>query len=288
MLLSSDRKQNKRKINTMSDFTVNPLVVIGVGSSFAFSSLFYHLYQEKKKELTVLKATPLFKPDQHLLQVLKASPHKRLQYVAVEGQVQADGEPLSSRFVPRILGVVQKIAVEEHWKYWNTLTRTWNSRLMNKKESSNTVPFSLISPGAYMTDLYVRVMEPLEASGCFMERVYHKLKHAEEGLVNLALQGLAGEKPVAMEESEELLRVGSTLTGFGEVVLEGGQVMRLQPPQDGRKYILMQTDYRSFIDRHESSASMWKSLSVVTGLTGASLLAGVIYNLFGKQDDNSN
>ncbi|KAG7526953.1 hypothetical protein JOB18_047158 [Solea senegalensis] len=272
----------------MSDFTVNPLVVIGVGSSFAFSSLFYHLYQEKKKELTVLKEAPLFKPDQHLLQVLKASPHKRLQYVAVEGQVQADGEPLSSRFVPRILGVVQKIAVEEHWKYWNTLTRTWNSRLMNKKESSNTVPFSLISPGAYMTDLYVRVMEPLEASGCFMERVYHKLKHAEEGLVNLALQGLAGEKPVAMEESEELLRVGSTLTGFGEVVLEGGQVMRLQPPQDGRKYILMQTDYRSFIDRHESSASMWKSLSVVTGLTGASLLAGVIYNLFGKQDDNSN
>ncbi|XP_019960322.1 mitochondrial ubiquitin ligase activator of nfkb 1-A [Paralichthys olivaceus] len=271
----------------MSDSPVNTLVLIGVGSSFAFSSLFYHLYQEKKKELEKLKEIPLFKPDQHLVHVLKASPHKRLQYVAVEGLVQADAEPLASRFVPRCFGVIQKIAVEEHWKYWNSLTSTWNSRTVNKKETSNSVPFSLISPGAYMTDMYVKVQNPLEACGCPLERVYHKLRRSEESLVNLALQGLSGEKPVAMEESEELLRVGSVLTGFGEVVLEGGQVMRLQAPQDHRKYMLVATDYKSFIDRHESSASMWKTLTAVTGLTGASLLAGVIYNLVGKQDDRS-
>ncbi len=41
----------------MSDFPVNPLVVIGIGSSFAFSGLFYRLYQEKKKELQKLKAS---------------------------------------------------------------------------------------------------------------------------------------------------------------------------------------------------------------------------------------
>ena len=149
------------------------------------------------------------------------------------------------------------------------------------------MPFSLISPGAYMTDLYLKVQNPLEARGCPLERVHHKLRRAEEGLVNLALQGLSGEKPVAMVESEELLRVGSILTGFGEVVLEGGQVMRLQAPQDDRKYILVATDYRSFIHRHESSATMWKTLTAVTGLTGASLLAGVLYNLVGKQDDRS-
>ncbi|XP_039998889.1 mitochondrial ubiquitin ligase activator of nfkb 1-A [Xiphias gladius] len=270
----------------MGDLPVN-LVLIGVGSSFAFSGLFYHLYQEKKKELKKLKEIPIFKPDQHLVRVLRASPHKRLQYVAIEGLVQADGEPLASRFVPRCFGVIQKLAVEEHWKYWNTLTRTWNSRTMNRKETSNSVPFSLVSPGAYITDLYVKVQNPLEASGCYLERVYYKLKRAEEGLVNMALQGLSGEKPVAMEESEELLRVGSLVTGFGEVVLEGSQVMRLQAPQDGRKYILVPTDYRSFMDRHESSASMWKTLTAVTGLTGASLLAGVIYNLVGKKDDRS-
>lgn len=149
------------------------------------------------------------------------------------------------------------------------------------------MPFSLVSPDAYITDLYVKVQNPLEASGCCLERVHFKVRHAEEGLVGLVAQGLSGERPLAMEESEELLRVGSTLTGFGEVVLEGGQAMRLQAPQDGRKYILVPTDHRSFLDRHERSASMWKKLTAVTGITGTSLLAGVIYGLVRKQDDRS-
>ncbi|KAK2821974.1 hypothetical protein Q5P01_022039 [Channa striata] len=263
------------------------LVCVGIGSSFAFAGLFYHLYQEKKKELNKLKEIPVFKPDQHLLKVLKACPHQRLQYVAVEGVVQADGEPLASQFVPRCFGVIQRTTVEEHWQYWSSFTETWNSRKKNSKETSNSVPFSLVSPGAYISDLYVKVQNPLEASGCYLERVYHRLRHAEQGLVNVVLQGVSGEKPVAMEESEQLLQVGSTLTGFGEVVLEGGQVMRLQAPKDGRKYILMLTSYKSFIDRHESSATMWKGLTALTGITGSALLAGIIYNLVGKQDDTS-
>lgn len=267
--------------------SINPLVLIGVGSSFAFSGLFYHLYQEKKMELRKLKEIPVFKPDRHLLKVVKASPHKRLQYVAVEGIVQPDGEPLASKFVPRHFGVIQKIVVEEHWKYWNSTTRSWTSRTIKKKETNNSVPFSLISPGAYISDVSVKVQEPLEALGSCLENIYFKVRRAEEGLVDIVVQGLAGEKPVAVEESEELLHVGSSLTGFGEVVLEGGQVMRLQAPMDSRKFILVPTDYRSFMDGHEASASMWKMLTAVTGITGASLLAGVLYNLFGKQNDKS-
>lgn len=162
-----------------------------------------------------------------------------------------------------------------------------NSRTINRKETNNAVPFSLVSPGAYINDLYVKVQNPLDASGCYLERVYYKVRRAEEGLATVMLQGLGGERPVAMEQSEELLRVGSTLTGFGEVVLEGGQVMRLQAPQDGRKFILVPTDHRSFLDGHESTASMWKTLTAVTGITGASLLAKVIYGLVGKRDDKS-
>lgn len=158
---------------------------------------------------------------------------------------------------------------------------------MNRKETNNSVPFSLVSPGAYITDLCVKVQNPLEASGSYLDRVYFKVRRAEEGLVNVVMQGLSGEKPVAMEESEEMLRVGSTLTGFGEVVLEGGQVMRLQAPKDGRKFILVPTDHRSFMDRHESSATMWKTLSAATGITGAVLLAKVIHGLVGNQDDRS-
>lgn len=45
----------------MGDFSVNPLLVFGAGTSFAFAGLFYKLYQEKKEELIRLKvnASPL-------------------------------------------------------------------------------------------------------------------------------------------------------------------------------------------------------------------------------------
>lgn len=271
----------------MSDFIMSPFVWVGIGSSFAFSGLFYRLYQDKKNELEKIKEIPIFKPDQYLMSTLRASPHRRLQYVAVEGMVQADGEPIASQYVPRCFGVIQKIAVEEHWKYWNSFTRTWNSRTMNKKETNNSVPFSLVSPRAYINDLRIKVHEPLEASGDFLERVYHKIKHAQEDMVNIVLQGISGEKPGALEEKEEILKVGSMLTGFGEVVLEGGEVIRLQAPKDGRKYILVPGDYRSFMDRHESSAQMWKTLTALTGITGSTLLAAVIYNIFGDQDKRS-
>ncbi|KAL0966569.1 hypothetical protein UPYG_G00296900 [Umbra pygmaea] len=264
----------------------NPLVLIGVGSSFAFSGLFYHLYKEKKLEIIQLKEIPKFRPNQHLVKILKASPHRRLQYVAVEGLVQADGEPLASQFVPRCFGVIQRVAVEEHWKFWNNITRTWNSRTTNRKETNNAVPFSLVETGAYITDITVKVHAPLEASGCFLERIHERVKHSQDGLVDVMLEGLSGERPVAQKETEELLRVGTVMTGFGEVVLEGGTgtTMKLQAPQDGRRYILVPTDYRGFMERHENTASMWKVLTALCGITGTSLLAGAVYGIIRSQD----
>ncbi|XP_006802770.1 mitochondrial ubiquitin ligase activator of nfkb 1-A [Neolamprologus brichardi] len=272
----------------MSDLPVNPLVLIGIGSSFAFSGLFYHLYKEKERELKALKEIPVFRPDEDLVRVLNATPHRRLQYVAVEGQVQADGEPLTSQFIPRCYGVIQKIVTVEHWKYWDPSAAKWNSRIGFKKESNNSVPFSLISQDAYISDASVRVHNPLEASGCFLKRVYYKMRNAEEDLVNALLQTVGGEKPVSKEETEEMLHVGTTMTGFGEVVLERGQVMRLQAPRGGRKYILVPTDHNSFLDSHRSSATMWKVLSAFTGITGTVVLACVIHSLMNKRDERSN
>ncbi|XP_049604332.1 mitochondrial ubiquitin ligase activator of nfkb 1-A [Syngnathus scovelli] len=267
----------------MSDFLISPLILFGVGSSFACSGLFYHLYQEKKRELIKIKEIPVFRPDHHLASLLKSSPHRRLQYVAVEGLVKADEKPLPSQFVPRCYGVLQKIKVVEHAEYWNALSKTWSSRPTNKKESTNSVAFSLICPGSYVSDFHVRVQDPSEGSGNFLERVYHRVRRAEEGLVNVVLQGIGGERAVALEESEEMLRVGSSLTVFGEVVLEG-EHGRLQVPTDGREYLMVPTNYKSYIERHERSASMWKMLTALTSIFGASVLARVIYDTVGKDD----
>uniref|UniRef100_A0A3B3DHV6 RING-type E3 ubiquitin transferase n=2 Tax=Oryzias melastigma TaxID=30732 RepID=A0A3B3DHV6_ORYME len=269
----------------MSDFSLNPLVLIGIGSNFAFSGLFYHLYQNKKQEVDELKKIPCFRPDQHLVKALKASRHNRLHYAAVEGVVQADAEPLASRFVPRCFGVIQKINLQEFWKYWNSVSNSWDIKTVNKTEKNNFVPFSLVSHGSYIPDVFVKFQDPLEFSSFILETIHHEIRCVEERLGEM--EGLSGEKPVALEEVEELLRVGSTVTGFGEVVLEGDQVIRLQPPKDGRKYFLTPTDHRGFISQHEGVASLWKTLSAVTGITGTAILAGLVYSFFEKKDDRS-
>lgn len=262
----------------MSDIFLSPLTVICAGSSFAFSALFYKLYSEKKQEIQRLKEIPNFKPDHHLFQILNASPQKRLHYVAVDGLVQADREPISSQYVPRCHGVIQKITVQEHWKYWNSALKSWVSKQVNKKETTNTVPFSLVQPGSYISEISVHVDSPLEASGDYLERVHQRLRQAKEGLIDTVVQEFSGEKPIALEEREELLRVGASITAFGEIVLEHDKVMKLRPPRDGRSYILIASDYKSFIQRRENSASMWKGLTVLFGFTGVSLVAGFIHS----------
>lgn len=270
----------------MSDHLLNPLTVICAGSCFAFSGLFYKLYSDKRQEVQKLKEIPNFQADHHLLRILNASSNKRLHYVAVEGLVQAIGEPISSQYVPRCHGVIQKITVNEHWKYWNSVLKTWVSKKVNKQQTTNTVPFSLVQPGSYISEVSVRVDSPLEARGDYLEQMHKRLRQAKEGLMDAVMGELSGEKPVALEEREELLRVGSALTAFGELVLEQDKVMRLQPPKDGRSYIMIPSDYKSFIQRHENSANMWKSLTALFGITGFALIGGFIHGVVNKDKNN--
>ncbi|XP_028329362.1 mitochondrial ubiquitin ligase activator of nfkb 1-A [Gouania willdenowi] len=265
----------------------DPLLFVGVGTSFVLSGVSLYLYKEKLKELQKLKEIPVFRPNQKLLKELQARQHKKLQYVAVEGRVQADGESLSSPYVPQCLGVVQKIAEQQQWKYWNPRSKTWNSRSTSRKESNNAVPFSLVDHQAYISDISIKVLNPLQASGSYLETVHCRVRRPVEGVVDVLLQGLSGEKPGAMEEREEMLRVGSVVTGFGEVVLESGNEMKLQAPHDGRAFILISSDHKSFMDRHEASASMWKSFAAFTGITGSVLLAKAVYSIMGKRDEKS-
>ncbi|XP_005171182.1 mitochondrial ubiquitin ligase activator of nfkb 1-A [Danio rerio] len=261
----------------MSDPLFHPLTVICAGSCFAFSGLFYKLYSDKRLEVQKLKEIPNFQPDHHLLRILNASSNKRLHYVAVEGLVQAVGEPISSQYVPRCHGVIQKITVHEHWKYWNSLLKSWVSKKVNKQQTTNTVPFTLVQPGSFISDVCVRVDSPLEASGDFLQQVHRRVRNAKEGLMDAVLGEISGEKPIALEEREDLLRVGVPLTAFGELVLEQEKIMRIQPPKDGRSFVLIPSDYNSFMQRHQNSVNMWKGLTVLFGLTGSTLLAGFIH-----------
>ncbi|XP_048845395.1 mitochondrial ubiquitin ligase activator of nfkb 1-A [Brienomyrus brachyistius] len=272
----------------MSDVPVSPLTAICVGSAFAFSGLFYHLHRQKKQEIKKLYEIPKFQPNEELVKIVKATPNKNLRYVAIEGVVEPEGNPLASHYVPRCFGVIQKIVVSEHWKVWNPLTRVWNVRNMNKKETNTAVPFSLVAPGAFINAVSVKVQSPMEAGGSYLEQVYQRVQHAKKELVDFVVQELSGEKPMVLEEREELLRVGTVLTGFGQVVLEHDHVLILQPPHDGRPYLLFPGDHYSFMQMHHNSANMWKLLSAAFGITGAALLAWAMYRRYNTKEETRN
>lgn len=262
----------------------SPLTYICVGSSFLFSRLFYNLYQEKKREIQQIKEIQKFQPNEDLLRTVKASPQKRLPYVAVEGVVQPVGDPLESKYKPQCFGVIQKVRVEETWEMWNPTSQTWFRRKMNTNKSNNMVPFHLVCPGAFVSKVAVKVQSPLEAVEPYLEQVYHKVKYARDGLLDFVVQDLVGERPFCLEETENILRVGTPLTGFGEVVLEQGRMLKLQPPTNGQPYLLFTSNYQTYLETHESTATMWKILTAVCGLAGATLLAWTLYRAYQKYE----
>ncbi|XP_028649159.2 mitochondrial ubiquitin ligase activator of NFKB 1-like [Erpetoichthys calabaricus] len=169
---------------------------------------------------------------------------------------------LTSHYVPTCYGVIQKSIVQQNKKVFNKITSTWVPKMKNLQETLKTVPFSLAANSDYDTRVSVLVESPLTATGLSLELVHSRLRFKDYfgHLLNM-------EKPWWLEEKEEMLKVGSTLTGFGELVLDSNHVLRLQPPKDGNTYMLILSDYWSYLKQQESSIMLYKFLTAVFVMT---------------------
>lgn len=263
----------------MSDITVSPLELISLGSSIAFAGLFYYLRGQKQKEVDELLKIPRFKVNKHLMQVLKAASGNMLHYAVVEGKVQAIGEPLQSVNFVSCLGVIQKIIKKEQKKTWNSLTKMWVFGECTVREDVSSVPFKLVS-SAGENNASVHVLNPLSAAGLCLEPVRQVTHRAKEGFLFYLDQYINKENTVGILEIEEMLQVGSTVTGIGELVFSSDNVIKLQPPSNGRDYLLIASDFKSFVTNQESTVKMWKIFTTVCGLFGASIFAAIVYRMY--------
>ncbi|XP_043926334.1 mitochondrial ubiquitin ligase activator of nfkb 1-A-like [Protopterus annectens] len=262
----------------MSDITVSPLEIFCLGSSIAFAGLFYYLRGQKQKEVDELLKIPRFKVGEHLKQVLKTGSGGMLCYAVVEGKVQAIGEPLQSVNFVSCLGVLQKIIKKEQKKTWNPLTRTWVFGEYTVNEVVNSVPFKLV-PSAGDNNVSVHVINPLSAAGLYLEPVRELTHKAKEGFLYYLNQYISKEKPIGILEVEEMLQVGSTVTGIGELI-SSDNVIKLQPPSNGKDYLLIASDFKSFLSNQETVVNMWKIFTAVCGLFGASIFAVIVYRIY--------
>ncbi|XP_071623082.1 mitochondrial ubiquitin ligase activator of NFKB 1 [Heliangelus exortis] len=241
-----------------------------LAASTALTALFYSVYRQKARVARGLEGARRLRLDGDLRAVLLESPGRCVPYAVIEGVVRSVKETLSSQFVENCKGVVQRLTLQEHKMVWNRTTHLWNDYEKIIHQRTNTTPFQLV-PQEEGGDIAVRVMKPLEAAELSLETVYEKFHPSVQSFTDVIGHYISGERPKGIQETEQMLKVGTTLTGVGELVLDN-TTLKLQPPKQGMPYYLSGGDFDSLLQKHESSARFWKILTLLFGFATCALL----------------
>ncbi|KAM6918182.1 mitochondrial ubiquitin ligase activator of nfkb 1-A [Xenentodon cancila] len=252
----------------MEGFSVTVTEAVCLGASLAFSGIFFYLHRKSKTTVNKLDNAPHFTIDEKLKDLLKVTPGACLRYAVVEGAVEPVGKPLMSHFHKEIAGVLQRFTLKEHKLVWSSISRIWLDTEQILHQRVNMVPFLL----AGLDNTTVKVQSPLEASGVHTEITNEKFHQASYSLGQLVLQYLSGEKPKGHLEIEEMLKVGTTLTGIGELILDTDGTVCLRPPSDNSQYFLSMADFEILRREYDSIANWWKALTIASVLAGAATL----------------
>ncbi|GLD58571.1 mitochondrial ubiquitin ligase activator of nfkb 1-A-like isoform X2 [Lates japonicus] len=223
-----------------------------------------------------LDEAPHFNIDRKLKDILKVTPGACLQYAVIEGAVRPVGEPLTSLFQKEAVGVLQRYMLKEHRLVWNRLSSTWTDSELVLHQRVNIVPFVLVGSD----ETAIKVLSPLQAAGLNMEITHEKFHQVNYGLGDIIGQYLSGEKLKGQLEIEEMLKVGTTLTGVGELILDTDGTLNLRPPSNNAQYFLSIMDFDTLRQEQENMNLWWKALAIASALAGALVLLWVSQRLY--------
>nr|XP_020671433.1 mitochondrial ubiquitin ligase activator of nfkb 1-A-like [Pogona vitticeps]XP_020671434.1 mitochondrial ubiquitin ligase activator of nfkb 1-A-like [Pogona vitticeps]XP_020671435.1 mitochondrial ubiquitin ligase activator of nfkb 1-A-like [Pogona vitticeps] len=255
----------------MDAWPLTPGELVCLGSSLAFSGLFYYLHRKKAKVVAKIQEAPKLQVSDDLYVILSATGSSCLRYVAIEGVVQPAEAPLTSPYHKELQGVIERLVLKEHRLIWNSLARSWTDSERVVLEQVHTVPFVLTSPSGHAVG-QVSVDSPLDAVELPLETVYERFQQTSHGFRDLLSHYLSGEKPKGFLETEEMLLVGSSLTGIGELALRPDGSLHLQPPTDGSAYFLCLGDWQTLLADLRSASSFWKWAALLCGLASAAVV----------------
>ncbi|NXM79531.1 MUL1 ligase, partial [Oenanthe oenanthe] len=239
-------------------------------ASTAITALLYSVYRQKARVARGLEGARKVRLDGDLRAVLLEAPGRCVPYAVIEGVVRSVKETLSSQFVENCKGVVQRLTLQEHKMVWNRTTHLWNDYEKIIHQRTNTTPFDL-APAEDSAGVTVRVMKPLEATELSLETVYEKFHPSVQSFTDVIGHYISGERPKGIQETEQMLKVGTALTGVGELVLDNATI-KLQPPKQGMPYYLSSLDFESLLQKQESGVRFWKMLTVIFGFATCTVL----------------
>ncbi|KAM9750845.1 mitochondrial ubiquitin ligase activator of NFKB 1 isoform 1-T6 [Menidia menidia] len=252
--------------------------IVVLATSSALTAIFYSIYRSRAKTVASLKEAKKISIDQDLKNILSETPGRCVPYAVIEGVVRSVKETLSSQFVENCKGVIERLTLKEEKMVWNRTTHLWNSTEKVIHQRTNTVPFSL---GSHDEDIAeaVRVIRPLDAAELDLETTYENFHPTVQSLSNVIGHFISGERPKGIHETEEMLRVGDSVTGVGELVLDNN-LIKLQPPKTGFCYFLTRLDYESLLRKQAGSVRLWRVLSLLFGVAACSTLLYILWKRY--------
>lgn len=139
------------------------------------------------------------------------------------------------------------------------------------------MPFKLVSTDS---DQSIRVIDAKQASGLTLEAVYEHFEPAEGGNVaQYLIDWFRGYQLRGIQTMEKMLKVGTTLTGVGQIVISSDGEIQLQPPKSCGFY-LTRDNLDALIKQISSKATIWRNVCIILAI-GAGVLAA--YALYKKR-----
>ncbi|XP_070695821.1 mitochondrial ubiquitin ligase activator of NFKB 1 [Pempheris klunzingeri] len=252
--------------------------IVVLATSSALTAVFYSIYRSRATTVARLKEAKKVSIDQDLKHILSETPGRCVPYAVIEGVVRSVKETLSSQFVDNCKGVIERLTLKEEKMVWNRTTHLWNNTEKVIHQRTNTVPFDL---GSHDDDITaaVRVIRPLDAAELDLETTYENFHPTVQSLSNVIGHFISGERPKGIHETEEMLRLGDSITGVGELVLDNN-LIKIQPPKQGFRYFLTRMDYESLLRKQGNSVRLWRILTVVFGVAACSALVFILWKRY--------
>uniref|UniRef100_A0A669CFF4 RING-type E3 ubiquitin transferase n=1 Tax=Oreochromis niloticus TaxID=8128 RepID=A0A669CFF4_ORENI len=177
--------------------------------------------------------TKMQKIEFSMVNILKVTPGACLQHVIIEGAVKPARRPLISWYNKDNVGMLHKFMVKEPRLLWNGLLQA--------------VPFLLEG----LDNTEIRVLSPLPAAGLDKEVTYEKFHQVSHSLGDLVGQYFTGRSQ----------KVGTNITGVGELKLDTDGTLSLRPPSNGSQYFLTPVDFDVIISALAGAAiNFWARL----------------------------
>lgn len=213
------------------------------------------------------------------MSTLMACENHSIPYGVIRGEARPlkGSEVIRSPHVSDVTGVIQQIKTREHKSEWSRTTRLWHDLERTISSACTTVPFSLFNNG-----VAVKVMDPLSAEELQLKVIHDKFEPVSSSVAESLVQWASGDKTKGFQTIEQMLPVGTTLTGIGEITLTDDGI-KIAPPKSGLTYYLSQLTLDAIIRQLQSGKRVWKILSALFALGSGILFLVSLYFYFKRR-----